>query len=271
FKLTLGVRVDLPTYPDVDEVKTHPIVASLAFANGLSLNTGNLPKKEVQWSPRVGFNYDIYGNRSLQIRGGTGIFTGKVPFVWIVSQVGDAGMLQVTQSWNNTTANPNNFTGGFNPDPAAYRPATVPVAGSVVPSAITVFDENFRFPQTWKSSLAIDTKLPWNMIFTLEGILNKDMKTTYFQNVNLVNPTALGVAGYPDNRVIYPISNTQKYINPLTTAGLPSPSGTGAFNAIYVTNSNRGVYASLTAKVDKAFRNGFGASLAYIKTFSNNL
>ena len=49
------------------------------------------------WSPRVGFNYDLYGDRSLQIRGGTGIFTGKVPFVWIVSQVGDAGMLQVTQ------------------------------------------------------------------------------------------------------------------------------------------------------------------------------
>jgi hypothetical protein len=81
------------------------------------------------WSPRAGFNYDIYGNRSLQIRGGTGIFTGKVPFVWIVSQVGDAGMLQVTQSWNGTSNTP----GPFNPDPAAYRPSTVPVAGSVVP------------------------------------------------------------------------------------------------------------------------------------------
>jgi outer membrane receptor protein involved in Fe transport len=271
FKLTLGLRVDLPTYPDVDEVKTHPIIAGLTFANSLKVNTGNLPKKELQWSPRVGFNYDIYGNRSLQIRGGTGIFTGKVPFVWIVSQVGDAGMLQVTQSWNNTTANPNNFTGAFNPDPAAYRPATVPVAGSVVPSAISAFDEAFEFPQTWKSSLGIDTKLPWNMIFTLEGIINKDIKTTYFQNVNLVTPQPLGVPGYPDQRAIYPVNPQQKFINPLTTAGLPSPAGTNAFNAVYVTNSNRGVYASLTAKVDKQFRNGFGASVAYIKTFANNL
>ncbi len=271
FRLTLGLRLDLPTYPDVDEVKTHPLVAGLTFADGLKLNTGNLPKKELQWSPRVGFNYDIYGNRSLQIRGGTGLFTGKVPFVWIVSQVGDAGMLQVTQSWNNTTSNPNAFTGGFNPDPAAYRPATVPVPGSVIPGAITVFDEDFEFPQTWKSSLGIDTRLPWNMIFTLEGIINKDVKTTYFQNANLVTPQALGVAGYPDNRMMYPVSNQQKYINPLTSAGQASPSGTGAFNAIYVTNSDRGIYASLTAKIDKQFRSGFGASLAYIKTFANNL
>jgi hypothetical protein len=267
FKLTLGLRLDLPTYPDVDQVKTHPLIAGLTFANGLQVNTGNLPKKELQWSPRLGFNYDIYGNRSLQFRGGTGIFTGKVPFVWIVSQVGDAGMLQVTQSWNGVANTP----GPFNPDPAAYRPATVPVPGSVIPSAITAFNEDFRFPQTWKSSLALDTKLPWNMIFTMEGIINKDLKTTYFQNVNLVTPQPLGIAGYVDNRVVYPISNQQKFINPLTNAGQASPSGTGAFNAIYVTNSNRGVYASLTMKVDKAFRNGFGASLAYIKTFSNNL
>jgi len=268
FKLTLGLRIDLPTYPEIDEVKTHPLVAGLTFADGLKLNTGTLPKKELQWSPRVGFNYDIYGNRSLQIRGGTGIFTGKVPFVWIVSQVGDAGMLQVTQSWNGTANTP----GPFNPDPAAYRPATVPVPGSVVPSAITVFDENFRFPQTWKSSLGIDTKLPWNMIFTLEGIVNKDIKTTYFQNVNLVTPQPLNVVGYPDkNRAIYPVNNQQKFINPLTNAGLPSPTGTAAFNAVYVSNSNRGVYASLTAKVDKQFRNGFSGSIAYIKTFANNL
>ena len=271
FRLTLGLRVDLPTYPDVSEVKTHPLVAALTFSEGLKLNTGILPKKELQWSPRLGFNYDIYGNRSLQIRGGTGIFTGKVPFVWIVSQVGDAGMLQVTQSWNNTTANPNAFTGAFNPDPAAYRPATVPVPGSVIPSAITAFDQDFEFPQTWKSSIGIDTKLPWNMIFTLEGIINKDIKTTYFTNVNLVTPQALGVAGYPDNRMMYPVNNQQKFINPLTGTGQASPSGTNAFNTMYVTNGNRGVYTSLTAKIDKQFRTGFAASIAYVKTFATNL
>ena len=268
FKLTLGLRLDLPTYPEVSQVKTHPLVAGMTFADGLKINTGNLPKSTLMWSPRVGFNYDLYGNRSLQIRGGTGIFTGKVPFVWIVSQVGDAGMLQVTQSWNGTANTP----GPFNPDPAAYRPAIVPVAGSVVPSAISAFDENFKFPRTWKTSLAIDSKLPWNMIFTLEGIINKDINATVFKNVNLVEPQPLNTVGYPDvNRSMYPVNNQQKFINPLTGAGLPSAAGTSQFNAVYVTNDKRGVYASLTAKVDKFFRNGFGFSLAYVKTFANSL
>jgi len=271
FKLTLGLRVDLPTYPKIDEVKTHPLVAGLTFANGRKINTGTLPKSQLMWSPRVGFNYDIYGNRSLQIRGGTGIFTGKVPFVWIVSQVGDAGMLQVTQSWNNTTANPNVFTGAFNPDPAAYRPATPPTPGSVIPSSITAFDESFRFPQSWKTSMAIDTKLPWNMVFTLEGIYNKDLQTTLFNNVNLATPQNLGVAGVKDNRPIYANANTQKFINPLTSAGLPSATGTGAFNSILVQNGTRGHYMSLTAKVDKQFKGGISGSIGYIKSFANNL
>ncbi|HEX3165781.1 MAG TPA: hypothetical protein VHQ93_05935, partial [Chitinophagaceae bacterium] len=101
---------------------------------------------------------------------------------------------------------------------------------------------------------------------------NKDVKATYFKNVNLVTPQPLNVVGYPDvNRSIYPIPNQQKFINPLTGAGLPSSAGTSAFNAVYVTNDKRGVYASLTAKVDKQFRDGFGASLAYVKTFANSL
>ena len=271
FKLTLGLRIDLPTYPDVDEVQTHPLVAGLTFAEGKKLNTGVLPKKQLMWSPRLGFNYDLYGNRSLQIRGGTGIFSSKIPFVWIVSQVGDAGMLQVTQSWNGTANTP----GPFKADPAAYRPATTPVPGSVIPSAISIFDENFRFPQSWKTSLALDTKLPWNMIFTLEGIYNKDLKTTLFNNVNLLTPQPLGVAGYPDNRVIYPSvasgTNYQQFINRLTSAGLPSGTGTGSFNAVQVQNGNKGHYMSLTAKIDKQFRDGISATLAYIKSFANNL
>ncbi|HRF20298.1 MAG TPA: hypothetical protein PK977_19100, partial [Chitinophagaceae bacterium] len=88
------------TYPSVPQILTHPLVAQLNFAGGETMNTGNLPKKTIMWSPRLGFNWDLYGDRSLQIRGGTGIFTGRVPFVWIVSQSGDNGMIQVTQSFN---------------------------------------------------------------------------------------------------------------------------------------------------------------------------
>jgi hypothetical protein len=219
------------------------------------------------WSPRLGFNWDLYGDRSLQIRGGTGIFTGKIPFVWIVSQVGDAGLLQVTQSFNS----PSTVPGPFNPNPAAYLPATPPPAGTIIPTAIDVLTPNFKNPQTWKSSVAIDTKLPGGLIATVEAIFNKDVNTAVFTNDNLVPPSPLAVAGYPDNRMIYPNPNNLKFINPLTSAGLVSPSGTTAFNAIVMKNGQKGYYFSLTAKLEKQFSKGFFASVSYTKSMADNL
>lgn len=266
-RLTFGLRLDQPGYPDVDEIQTHPLVAALTFANGEKINTGTLPKKRLMWSPRFGFNWDLYGDRSLQFRGGTGIFTGRIPFVWIVSQSGDAGMLQVTQTFVGQANTP----GPFNPNPAAYRPSTVPAAGTVIPSTISAMDPDFKIPQTWKTSLAMDTKLPGGVVATIEAIYNKDLNTAVFRNPNLVAPSALNVAGYPDNRMIYPNSNTQKFLNPLTTAGLASPSGTQAFNTIVLGNGNKGYYFSLTAQLQKQFRGGFFASLAYTKSMADNL
>ncbi len=266
-RLTFGLRLDQPGYPDVDEIQTHPLVAALTFANGEKINTGTLPKKKLMWSPRFGFNWDLYGDRSLQFRGGTGIFTGRIPFVWIVSQSGDAGMLQVTQTFVGQANTP----GPFNPNPAAYRPSTVPAAGTVIPSTISAMDPDFKIPQTWKTSLAMDTKLPGGVVATIEAIYNKDLNTAVFRNPNLVAPSALNVAGYPDKRMIYPNSNTQKFLNPLTTAGLASPSGTQAFNTIVLGNGNKGYYFSLTAQLQKQFRGGFFASLAYTKSMADNL
>lgn len=266
-RVTGGLRVDLPTYPDVEEIKTHPLVLNLTFANGRKINTGNLPKVRPLWSPRVGFNWDINGDRSFQLRGGTGIFSGRVPFVWIVSQSGDAGLLQVTQSWNSSTTVPPKF----DPNPAAYLPATQPTPGSVIPSAITALDENFKFPQTWKTSLAMDKRLASNLIFTLEGIFNKDVNTTVFENANLVTPQALNVAGYPDSRLIYPNSNNQKFINPLNSSGVPSTTGTSAFNAIVMDNGSKGYYFSLTAKLEKTFSKNWFGQIAYTKTIAENL
>lgn len=267
FRLTAGLRVDLTTYPNVEEIKTHPLVDSLTFANGEKINTGVLPKSRPLWSPRIGFNWDVKGDRSFQIRGGSGIFTGRVPFVWIVSQSGDAGLLQVTQSWNT----PATIPGPFNPNPAAYLPASQPKPGSVIPSGISALDPDFKFPQTWKSSLAFDKRLARNLVLTVEGILNKDLNTAVFRNANLVNPSPLNVAGYPDSRLIYPSTNTTKFVNPLTPGGLPSATGTNAFNAIVMDNASKGYYFSLTTRLEKQFSNNWFASVAYTKSFAENL
>ncbi|RYE13454.1 MAG: TonB-dependent receptor, partial [Sphingobacteriaceae bacterium] len=94
-RLTFGLRANLYQYSQ--NTPTHPLIAALTFANGEKLNTGVLPKSALLVSPRFGFNYDLKGDRSIQFRGSAGIFSGGIPNVWIVSQVGDAGMIQFSQ------------------------------------------------------------------------------------------------------------------------------------------------------------------------------
>ena len=261
-KLTAGLRVELPSYPDVPEIQTHPLVAPLTFAGGRKIDTGVLPEQKLMWSPRFGFNYDVKGDRTLQLRGGTGIFTTKVPFVWIVAQSGDAGLIQFTQAYNGAA----NVPGPFSPNIRQYLPATPPAAGTSIPSSVSAIDPDFKFPQTWKSSLAVDAQLPFGIVGTLEGIYNKDLNIAKGFNYNLAEPTPLNVAGYPDNRPMYPALNADKYLNNLTSAGQVTPTATGAFNPVVLGNAKDGHSWFVTAKLDKRFSNGLQASLAYTRS-----
>jgi len=270
FRFVAGLRLDLPTYPD--PLAEHPIVATMTFGEN-KYSTSTLPKTQLMWSPRLGFNYDFKGDRSLVMRGGTGIFTGRVPFVWIVAQAGDAGMLQTTQT----------FTGGdvpgpFNPDIGAYYPATQPAVGTVVPRTFTMISEDFKMPQSWKSSLAFDANLPWGLKATFEGIYNKDINATFFVNRGLKDPSPLNVAGYPDNRLIYPYTtsstNVNKYYHVIDNAGNLTTSTTGigsGVSPIVLENRKGGYYYSLTAKLEKSFDRGFTAMVAYTHSQAKNL
>ncbi|MBB4600592.1 outer membrane receptor protein involved in Fe transport [Hymenobacter luteus] len=272
-RLLVGVRADYVTYPE--KLKEHPLVSALNFANNEKINVANLPKSSILFSPRVGFNWDVNNDQTVQLRGGTGIFTGRVPYVWIVSQAGDAGLLQITRTFSGSAIDqlPGGYR-GFNEDPGFYRPATVPAAGTVIPNVISAVDQNFKFPQTLKSSLGVDAKLPGGFVASLEGIYNKDLNTAIFRNANLVEPRNLGVSGYPDSRLIYPNNNQDKFLNPINGAGQAVPNGTaggGAFNAIVLDNANKGYYWSLTGKLERQFDNGLYASVAYTRSDARNL
>jgi hypothetical protein len=277
FRMTLGLRLDMPSYMDVPEIKTHPLVEPLVFQNGEHINTGVLPKTRMLASPRVSFNWDVKGDRSVQVRGGTGIFAGRVPTVWIVAQSGDAGLIQFTQTYITPDASRNNpaayvTPGPFSADPRAYLPATAPAAGTAIPSTISAIDPDFKAPQTWKANLAVDLKLPWGMVATFEGIYNNDFTIAKGRNPNMGTASALGVAGYPDSRPIYAVANNQKFINALTTAGQVW-TGTGTpqpFNPVVLDNDKGGYYWSLMGRLEKNFSNGFFASVSYTKSMAKN-
>ena len=263
-KVTAGVRADLPTYSQPYDA--HPIIATMTFGDK-QYNTATLPKSSPLISPRVGFNYDVKGDRSLVVRGGTGIFTGRIPFVWIVGQVGDAGMVQTTQTYTGTSV-----PGPFNPDPSAYYPATQPAMGTIVPSTFTVIDPDFKMPQSWKSSLAVDAKLPWGLKGTLEGIYNKDINATFFVNRGLQGEAAMNISGYADNRLIYPSANASKYYNMINSAGaVVTTGGTNGVSPIVLENREGGYYYSVTAKLEKTFDKGLYAMVAYTHSDARNL
>jgi len=266
FRVTGGIRFDLPMYPKA--LGEHPLITPLTFANGERLNTSKLPSTKLMVSPRVGFNWDVHGDRSLQVRGGTGIFTGRFPFVWIVSQASDAGLLQFTQINDGSGGSP--VPGPFNANPAAYLPTTQPAAGTSIPSVMTFISPDLKMPQTWKSSLAVDAQLPFGFVGTLEGIYNKDIQTAFWRNANLNSPTNLAITGYNDTRSFYPSANAAKFVNKLA-GGQVTPAATGALNTYVLENASKGYYWSVTAKLDKQFSNGFSASIAYTKSEAKNL
>jgi hypothetical protein len=269
-KITAGLRADLPTY--TQPAAAHPLITPLVFDGGKSYNTATLPKSRILWSPRIGFNYDMYGDKSLVVRGGSGIFSGRVPFVWIVGQVGDAGMVQTTQTYSTQSVVP----GVFNPDIKAYYPATQPAAGTIVPRTPTIIDPDFKMPQSWKSSLAVDAQLPFGIKGTLEGIYNEDINTAFFVNRGIKGGVAMNIAGYPDNRIVYPNANIDKFYNFITSAGAittanPLPSGANGVTPIVLENRKGGYYYSVTAKLEKTFDFGLYAMAAYSRSEAKNL
>ena len=238
--LTLGMRFDVPRFENT--ALRNPDVPNLAFRDEIGapvqIQTDRMPSSKVLYSPRFGFNWDARGDRTTQVRGGSGIFTGPPAFVWISNQVGANGILTGFSEQLNTQSRP------FNPNPDQYKPATV--NGTPAPSyELAATDPDYRFPQVWRSNIAVDQRLPWGIIGTVEYLYNQDVNGTYYINANLRAPNA--TFNGPDNRPRWIGSNR---INPNIT------------NAIVLKNQSVGTSYNVSAALEKSFSGGL-----YAKTF----
>ena len=210
-KVTYGIRADLP-FLTSDLQQNANVAALTGFREGVQINTGNAPKKSVLFSPRVGFNWDVNDDRKTQLRGGTGIFTGRVPFVWLSNQASNNGVqFGSFSSIGSSTIVPTGTTPAyFSPNVDAYRPTNA-AANTSYNIAVTASD--FKFPQVWRTNLAIDQELPGGVIGTLEAFYTKDINAVYHQNVNLpgseespvYRATPVGTGG--DNREVFYVLN----------------------------------------------------------------
>jgi hypothetical protein len=275
-KLTFGLRGDATSFPSFDEPKyTNSYVPSLTFRDGVKLETNKFPGTTVLWSPRFGFNWDVKDDKTTQIRGGLGIFSGRVPYVWLSNQLSNNGVLFSSETLNNPTNRP------FNADVNAYRPA---VASTVNPVAynLAITDPNFKFPQIFRANLAADKQFGDGWIVSLEGIYTKDMNAVYLENVNLPNSTVKAVgadnrtifytasaAGIPTNTKINQIYGNVKGVN--APAAGNSAVAPNISDAIVIKNTDLGYSYAVTATISKTFENGLFASLAYTNSDSRSV
>jgi hypothetical protein len=245
FKVTLGFRVDYPIFANTALNNSQVEGYTFRDRNGdpLKLNTSKLPNTNPLFSPRVGFNWDVKGDRSLQLRGGTGIFSGRPAFVWLSNQIGNNGILQ-----GNIFENDVKGKYPFSTDVTKYY--LEPKPGQPAASYnIAVTDPNFKFPQVWRTNLAIDKELPYGLIGSLEGIYSYDINNIDYINANFRAP--VGVVSAQDQRPRYGNSNATNRVNGNIT------------DAIYMSNNSGGNTYSITAKLEKPVKNGLGGMLAY--------
>ncbi len=245
-KLTAGVRVDIPVFNDDPPVApgfNETTIPTLEAA-GWDLEgaqAGNMPSAQFLVSPRIGFNYDLKGDKTTQIRGGIGIFTTRIPFVWPAGSYTNNGVISGATT---------QFDVPFNSDWQNQPTAADFGEQDVIPSGqIDLFAEDFRFPQVLRTNIAIDQKLPWGLIGTVEFMYSKLFNNTFYQNVNL-RPSTTRLTGTPDDRLLY----QDVFTNPIDDT----------YEGIYLaTNTDEGYSYNFTVQVQKPFTNGFAASAAY--------
>ena len=176
----VGLRMDVPLMPDAP-AHNPDVERSFGFS------TSDLPGGTVLFSPRAGFNLGLGGDRTTQIRGGMGLFTGRPPFAWLANAYQNTGLSSVF-----LTCRRRNF--GV-PDPEIVPtfdplapPPTLCVDGTGGESAVpivTLFDPDFRFPRDFKASLAVDQRLPGGFVLSLEGIYTRSVNQIAFRDLNI--------------------------------------------------------------------------------------
>ena len=223
FKLTYGLRLD-GLFFDNGDLMTNKAIYDLNYG-GRHIDTGKWPNAQVSVSPRVGFNWDILGNKTLKLRGGTGLFSGRLPLVFFTNMPTNSGMIQYQAQINSKNASERGFTmgefaGGLVTDANGHAtiaalkdklislgyPANITPEQGTVPSSISAVDNKFKMPQVWKTSLAIDYQLPVSFPFTItaEGIFNKAVNDVTISDWSMTDTRGYARWNGADNRPIYP-------------------------------------------------------------------
>ena len=272
-KLTYGLRMDTIVFNNDDLMRNNAIY-DLDYA-GKHIDTGAWPTTKVQVSPRVGFSWDVLGNKSLKVRGGSGLFAGRLPLVFFTNMPTNSGMVQnvaaISTSYKDGVGTPDallkNFAGDMITDVDALVaklnkldpkkfPTSISPEDGVLPSQIQAVDPKFKMPQVWKTSLAVDYQFPVSFPLTLSGefIYNKTINGVNMSNWNISDYTGWAQYQGSDDRYIYPAN--YKY---------------NSVDAYVLTNTNRGYGYTANVTLNMEPVENLNIMAAYTHTVSKEL
>ena len=269
FKLTYGLRLDSWFYNNGDLMTNKKIYDLTYMVDGEErhIDTGKWPGSKVSVSPRIGFNWDVFGDKSFKVRGGTGLFTGRLPLVFFTNMPTNSGMVQYQAQINAKNAAAKGFTmdefaGGVLRrtellDKLAQLgyPMTIDPTQGSIPSSISAVDPDFKMPQVWKSSLAFDYSVPvsFPLSVTVEGIVNKTVNAASIRDWSMKDAGGFARFNGVDNRPIYPTNFRQ---------------GTKAF---ILENTSRGYGWSASATINARPAEWLSVMAAYTHTVSKEV
>lgn len=241
FKFTLGLRMDIQSFDDTpeNEVFNNTVIPQLeAFGYTLKgARVGQFIEPQALFSPRVGFNWDISGDRTLQLRGGAGIFTSRIPLVW-------PGGAYNNNGFNLGSIDERGFDGIFRPD-VNNQPGTP--SNTVQSGNIDLFAKDFKAPQVAKFNVALDKKLSNGWVWTIDALYNKNVNAITYQNLN-IKPAVLNLTGTGDYRPKY---NRSDLI-------------LRNYGGIYLAaNTGRGYSYNMSTTLTMPLTNGFQGSASY--------
>ncbi|MDH6305343.1 hypothetical protein M2463_002140 [Parabacteroides sp. PH5-13] len=233
--LTLGLRMDMPIF--TTDLPTNDKVAAETYRDGMKIDVSKYPNAKPLFSPRLGFNYNPLEDESLQLRGGTGLFSGTPPYVWISNQAGNNGVLFGDLNLKDDKLPSLGFTGDIN----TYRPSD----GTAPRADISITDPDFKYPNLWKSNLAADYKFLDGWVATVELLYSKDLNAIYHDNIGLeTTDKFINDGGSGNARPFY----TGEYYSSL------EGNQKAANNVIMLRNTNKGYSFYTTLQLQKTFR-----------------
>jgi outer membrane receptor for ferrienterochelin and colicin len=239
--LTLGLRFDIPKV--FDDPTTNDTFNTYAAGKNLDAVVGRMPSTKVMFSPRFGFRWYLDDAHKTLLRGGLGLFTGRVPFVWLSNCFTNDGVEQKGTTISKNVPSMTQY---------AKDPKAAATSGTLGKPDICTVQKDFKYPQVFRTDLALEQNLPYDIKLTVEGLYSKTLNNVYFKNLALA-----------ESGKTYAISGNE-------TSAVPhySVESSNYYSIIDLENTSKGYTYSFSAMLEKSF--DFGLNMMASYTFGHS-